>query len=77
MGQARTALESVESSLTVAFTTCSQSSETSRTPSEPFWLPFTLTGNVARIGEGAVRLGQHSEHLTWTSGLIKIACLTC
>ncbi|XP_025786661.1 transcription factor SOX-5 [Puma concolor] len=35
-GKARTALESVESSLRVSCATCSQSSETTRTPSVPF-----------------------------------------
>lgn len=58
MGKARTALESVESSLRVSFATCSQSSETSRTPSVPSLTALNVEKKYGQDHEGAMRLGQ-------------------
>lgn len=59
MGKARTALESVESSLRVSFATCSQSSETSRTPSVPSLTTLNVEEKYGQDREGAMRLGQN------------------
>lgn len=58
MWKARTALERVESSLRVSFATCSQSSETSRTPSVPSSATLSVVKKSVQDHEGAARLGQ-------------------
>lgn len=58
MGKARTALESVESSLRVSFAICSQSSETSRIPHVPSLTALNVEGKHAQDHEGAMKLGQ-------------------
>ena len=59
MWKARTALESVESSLRVSFATCSHSSETSRTPSVPSLATLSVAEKYVQDHEGAARLGQN------------------
>ena len=59
MWKARTALESVESSLRASFATCSQSSETSRAPSVPSLAALSVAEKHGQAHEGEARPGQN------------------